>query len=50
MCRIKGTGKKLEGRGGGAGAERGLVSKFYPTIKGGTAKIYVGVLTVSRHF
>ena len=31
MCGIKGTGQKLEG--GGAGAERGWVSKFYVTIK-----------------
>ena len=45
----KGTGQKLEG-GGGAGAERGLGGKFYATIKRGTAKIYIGVLTVSRHF
>ena len=46
----KGTGQKLEGGGGGAGAERELVSKSYATIKRGTAKIYIGVLTVSRHF
>ena len=32
MCRIKGTGQKLEG-GGGAGEVRGWVSKFYVTIK-----------------
>ena len=33
-------------RGWGAGADRGWVSKFYARIKGGTTKIYVGVLTI----
>ena len=46
MCRIKGTGQRLEGRGGGSWCRKGVGQQILCHGKRGAAKIYVGVLII----